>query len=163
MDSRDGNGNKRKRRSNSFDPSNDRENLPPSNAMEVDRPGEGRATRFSIAAAAAAAASSAIAPAKSHTKVPASSPASSSSRPISKASVKALPLNLLQQVQKSSATLESVSTSKRANKWMRRASPEKQDMRSVLERRIGEMRRFLSEEGDENENEISMDTETNFF
>jgi hypothetical protein len=92
-----------------------------------------------------------------------SSPSSATSKP-TKSALKALPLNLLQQVQKSSATLESVSTSKRANKWMRRASPEKQDMRSVLERRIGEMRRFLSVECDENENDVSLDaTDGGFF
>ena len=65
--------------------------------------------------------------------------------------LKVLPNNLMDQIKKSSKALESSEKSTRAQKWMKpkEASPEKQDMRSILERRIADMRKFMEVEQDE--------------
>jgi hypothetical protein len=64
--------------------------------------------------------------------------------------LKVLPNNLMDQI-KTSKALESSEKSTRAQKWMKpkEASPEKQDMRSILERRIADMRKFMDVEQDE--------------
>jgi len=65
--------------------------------------------------------------------------------------LKVLPNNLMDQIKTSSKALESSEKSTRAKKWMKakEASPEKQDMRLILERRIADMRQFMEVEQDE--------------
>ena len=71
--------------------------------------------------------------------------------------LKVLPNNLMDQIKQSSKALESNEKSTRAQKWMKPKdnSPEKQDMRSILERRIADMRKFMEVESEE--------TNTTFF
>ena len=78
---------------------------------------------------------------------------------ITRQPLKVLPNNLINQIQQSKKTLESIEKSSRAQRWMKPkdASPEKQDMRSILERRIADMRKFMEVENDQEE------TNTNFF
>ena len=73
--------------------------------------------------------------------------------------LKVLPNNLMDQIKKSSKALESSEKSTRAQKWMKpkEASPEKQDMRSILERRIADMRKFMEVDNDIDE------TSTTYF
>jgi len=65
--------------------------------------------------------------------------------------LKVLPNNLMDQIKTSSKALESSEKSTGAQKWMKskEASPEKQDMRLIVERRIADMRQFMEVEQDE--------------
>lgn len=66
--------------------------------------------------------------------------------------LKSLPVNIQDQIKskQQEQALQSVESSERANKWMKTAGAEneKQDMRSILEKRIGEMRKFLDVDQD---------------
>ena len=78
---------------------------------------------------------------------------------ITRQPLKVLPNNLINQIQESKKSLDSIEKSSRAEKWMKpkEASPEKQDIRSIIERRIADMRKFMDNENDQEE------TNTNFF
>jgi hypothetical protein len=66
---------------------------------------------------------------------------SSASRPLRKrVPLQTLPPTLQDQIQNKASSLESMSSSSRARRWMKKDSPVKEDMRSVLERRIGLIR-----------------------
>ena len=69
----------------------------------------------------------------------------------SRQAMKALPDNLQQQLIRQQASLSSVVDSKRASRWMKAATTSpKQDLRSQLERKIGDIRRLLTDSGDNN-------------
>jgi hypothetical protein len=70
-----------------------------------------------------------------------------------KGKLKSIPSTLKSEIHSQKSALSSLSdasSSRRAKRWMRPKghSPEKSDMKSVLERRIGAMRKFLEVEGD---------------
>lgn len=77
---------------------------------------------------------------------------------ITRQPLKDLPNSLINQIQQSETSLESFEKSSRALKWMKPkdTSPEKQDMRTILERRIADMRKFMEVENEQEETNMNL-------